>query len=125
MAITRRGFLMTSAAAAAGAAVLPNTTAADEPKPKPEAVLKLSSQFWLIPGRDFPEKLATMEKWGFDAVELNGEIVGNEKKFEDAVKNTKLKVSADLRGQGHRRRTPGVGRRRASGRRRRRTSNGC
>jgi sugar phosphate isomerase/epimerase len=94
MSFNRRGFLITGAAAAAGAAALPGTTAAAEPKPRPEAVLKLSSQFWLIPGKDFPEKLATMEKWGFDGVELNGEIVGKEKQFEDAVNNTKLKVSA-------------------------------
>ena len=35
-----------------------------------------------------------MEKWGFDAVELDGDLVGHEKKYEDAIKNTKLKYSA-------------------------------
>ena len=63
-------------------------------------MLKLSSQLWLIPGKDLPEKLATMEKWGFDGVELDGDIVGNEKKYEDAVKNTKLKVSAVCGAKG-------------------------
>lgn len=94
MSITRRGFLMTSAAAAAGAAAFPNTTMAEEPKAKPEAVLKLSSQINRIPGTELQEKLALMEKWGFDGVELLGDVVGNEKKYEDALKNTKLKVSA-------------------------------
>jgi sugar phosphate isomerase/epimerase len=96
MSITRRGFLISSAAAAAGAAVLPNATAADDPTAKPDAnaVLKLSSQLGIIPGRDLQEKLATMEKWGFDGVELGGDVVGNEKKYADAFKNTKLKVSA-------------------------------
>jgi len=91
MNITRRGFLTTSSVAA-GAAVLTGTTVADEPKP--EAVLKLSSQFKIIPGKSLAERLANMEKWGFDGVELYGDIVGNEKKYEDAIKKTKLKVSA-------------------------------
>jgi sugar phosphate isomerase/epimerase len=99
MSLTRRELFVTSAAAA-GAALLPNTMSADAPKPKPETVLKLSSQFWLVPGKDLPEKLATMEKWGFDAVELNGDIVGREKEFEDAVKNTRLKVSAICGAKG-------------------------
>ena len=98
MSITRRGFLMTSAAAAAGAAVLPDTAAADQPRAKsaaaPMPILKLSSQLGVIPGKDLSEKLATMEKWGFDGVELGGDAVGNEKKYEDAIKSTNLKVSA-------------------------------
>jgi len=94
MNITRRGFLMTSAAAAASAAVFPNTAAAEEPKVKPEAALKLSSQLGIIPGKDVQEKLALMEKWGFDGAELPGDVVGNEKTYEDAIKNTKLKFSA-------------------------------
>ncbi len=96
MSITRRGFLMTGAAA--GAAVFSNATTAEEPRAKTEAaptpILKLSSQLGIIPGKDLQEKLAAMEKWGFDGVELGGDLVGNEKKYEDAVKNTKLKLSA-------------------------------
>jgi sugar phosphate isomerase/epimerase len=99
MSITRRDFLTTGAVVAASTTVvptlaLPATTLAAETKAKPAAALKLSCQVWLIPGRDLQEKLALMEKWGFDAVELPGDIVGNEKKYIDAVKKTKLKVSA-------------------------------
>ena len=94
MSVTRRGFLMTGAAAATGAAILPNHAAADEPKTKSDAVLKLSSQLRIIPGEDLPEKLATMETWGFDGVELGSDLIDNEQKYEDAIKNTKLKVSA-------------------------------
>jgi sugar phosphate isomerase/epimerase len=100
MRITRRELLTTGAAIAAGTtvlstmAILPAAALADEPKAKPAAALKLSCQVWRIPGKDLPEKLALMEKWGFDAVELSGDIVGNEKKHIDAVKQTKLKVSA-------------------------------
>jgi sugar phosphate isomerase/epimerase len=81
-------------------AVITQTYTVTTQKAKPEATLKLSCQVWLIPGRDLPEKLATMEKWGFDGVELGGDIVGNEKKFQDALKNTKLKVSAICGAKG-------------------------
>jgi len=100
MSIARREFLTAGAVVAASAAVLPSmaflpaATLADESKAKPAAALKLSCQVWIIPGRDLQEKLALMEKWGFDAVELPGDIVGNEKKYIDAVKKTRLKVSA-------------------------------
>ena len=100
MSIARREFLTTGAVVAASTAVLPSMTflpaasLADEPKAKSAAALKLSCQVWIIPGRDLQEKLALMEKWGFDAVELPGDIVDNEKKYIDAVKKTRLKVSA-------------------------------
>jgi sugar phosphate isomerase/epimerase len=95
MSISRRGFFVTGAVAVAGTNALSNMVLAEEPKPmaKP-AQLKLSSQLGIIPGNDLAEKLAFMEKAGFDGVELGGDIVGNEKKYEDAIKNTKLKVSA-------------------------------
>ena len=40
---------------------------------KPEAAFRISSQLSIIPGKDLPEKLANMDKWGFDAVELPGD----------------------------------------------------
>jgi sugar phosphate isomerase/epimerase len=100
MSATRRDFLTAGTAAVAGAAVLPAmailpaTSLADQPTPPSRAELKLSCQVWIIPGKDLGEQLARMEKWGFDAVELPGDIVGNEKKYLDAVKKTRLKVSA-------------------------------
>jgi sugar phosphate isomerase/epimerase len=98
MSVTRRDFLTTGAIAGAAVlpsmAMLPNASFADPPKTKPESALKLSSQLGIIPGKDLPEKLARMEKWGFDAVELSGDVVGKEKEYLDAVKATKLKISA-------------------------------
>ena len=95
MSVNRRGFLAAGAAVAAGANVFPTIASAAEPAPpaKP-ARLKLSSQLGVIPGKDLAEKLAFMEKCGFDGVELGGDVVGNEKKYEDAIKMTKLKISA-------------------------------
>ncbi|MEN6458537.1 MAG: sugar phosphate isomerase/epimerase family protein [Thermoguttaceae bacterium] len=109
MNVTRRGFLARGAACAAGVTLLPRFAAAEEPgsdavseapssgqpaTATEPAQLRLSSQLAVIPGRDLAEKLANMERWGFDAVELDGDIVGHEKKYEDALKNTKLKCSA-------------------------------
>jgi sugar phosphate isomerase/epimerase len=98
MSISRRGFFLSGAAAAAAAAVPTTSHAADEakipPGGKPGAVLKISSQLAVIPGKDLQEKLANLEKWGFDGVELGGDVVGNEKKYEDAIKKTKLTASA-------------------------------
>jgi sugar phosphate isomerase/epimerase len=110
MSISRRGFL-TTGALAAGTAVLPSPALAKAPKAKgkSKAALQLSAQIWIIPGKDLPERLATMEKWGFDGVELPGmdmsdkglpSIIGHEKLYEDAIRNTKLKVSAICGGKG-------------------------
>ncbi|NLX97230.1 MAG: sugar phosphate isomerase/epimerase [Rhodopirellula sp.] len=97
MSITRRGFLAGTAASAAAAAWSP-VRAADSPTPKREVVLKLSSQAGIkggvIPGASLDEKLAKMEKWGFDAVEVYRDAVGDEKTYLDAIGKTQLKVSA-------------------------------
>ena len=66
----------------------------DIPTPAKEAVLNLSSQLGVIPGKSLDEKLAKMQKWGFAGVELGGDIVGNEKKYLDAIAKTDLKFSA-------------------------------
>jgi sugar phosphate isomerase/epimerase len=96
MTTNRRGFLAGSMAVAAGAGMAGMARAVEVnlPDPPQEAVLKLSSQLGVIPGKELPEKLAWMEKAGFDAVEPHGKIVGNEQEFLAAVRNTKLKVSA-------------------------------
>jgi sugar phosphate isomerase/epimerase len=107
MSITRRGFFAAGSAVAATAALAKVRIAADEPKPqssvkpqaKAEAVLKLSSQLGVIPGKDLAEKLANLEQWGFDGVELGGDAVGHEQKFADAIKKTKLTASALCGGQ--------------------------
>ena len=94
MTVDRRGFMMGSVAAAAGLAVTSTTAAVDIPLPEKEGVLKLSSQLGVIPGKSLDEKLANMRSWGFDGVELGGDVVGNEKKFREAVAKADLKISA-------------------------------
>lgn len=94
MSINRRGFLVGSTVAAVGLNSGTLARGAETCKAKREGVLKLSSQLGVIPGKSVDEKLAKMEAWGFDAVELPRDLVEKEKEYQDAVKKTKLKVSA-------------------------------
>jgi len=71
MKMDRRTLLVSGAAAGAGLAASSRLSAATSPlKGKGKAVLKISSQEGIIPGKDLPEKLANMEKWGFDGIEI-------------------------------------------------------
>lgn len=96
MPVNRRELLATTAAVGLAAAV---PGAAEPGQPATKAVLRLSSQEGIIPGRDLAEKLAKMEKWGFDGFEVGGggfpERVDEIKK---ALANTKLKISAICAG---------------------------
>jgi sugar phosphate isomerase/epimerase len=94
MTVDRRDFLLGTSIAAMGLMTMPATLNAQPTTQKKDAVLKLSSQLGIIPGNELDEKLARMQEWGFDAVELPGEIVGKEKMYQDAVAKTKLKISA-------------------------------
>jgi sugar phosphate isomerase/epimerase len=93
MSVDRRLFLAAAGAAAATALVRSPARAADE-QPKKKAVLKLSSQLGVIPGKSLEEKLEKMVKWNFQGVELGGDIVGNVKKYKDAIDKSGLKFSA-------------------------------
>jgi sugar phosphate isomerase/epimerase len=92
MNFTRRSFLASCAGAALAGAVPASIALAA--KPKMDGTLKLSSQLGVIPGKGLEEKIAKMEKWGFEGVELPADIVGKEATYRDALKNTKLKFSA-------------------------------
>ena len=102
----RREFLQRTAAAAAaatvGAAGGPVLAAEGDKCPmhaKKKAVLKLSSQDGRIPGKELPEKLDLMEKWGFEGIEFGG---GGLAKRVDGIKKAlegrKIKVSAICAG---------------------------
>ncbi len=94
MQCDRRTFVASSAAVAAAWSMARPTPAADLPAPTGKAVLKLSSQLSVVPGDSLDEKLDKLQAWGADGVELPGDIVGNEKKYRDAVAKTDLKISA-------------------------------
>ena len=100
MSCSRRGFLIGTTTTVLGLAAASHVRSAVAQcgccsgSSESQAVLKLSSQLSPIPGKELQAKLATMEKWGFDGVELPGDIVGKEELYENAVKNTKLTFSA-------------------------------
>lgn len=94
MPVNRRGFLLGTAAAVAGMQALATAQAADTPSGQPQPTLKLSSMLGIVPGKDLDEQLGRLEKWGFEAVELGGDIVENSEKYLKALAKTKLKVSA-------------------------------
>lgn len=62
--------------------------------PQPGAELKFSSQLGVIPGRSLEEKLEKMKTWGFEAVELPGDVVGKVEMYAKATANAGLKISA-------------------------------
>ena len=94
MSIHRRGFLMGAATTAVGlTASLPMRRASGAP-PQPAAVLRLSSQIGLIPGKEIAEKLAKMEQWGFEGVELPRDVVTKAEQYQKALANTPIKPSA-------------------------------
>jgi sugar phosphate isomerase/epimerase len=95
MTTNRRTFLLTTAATTA-ATMIGQTARADEPAattPKP-AALRLSSQLRPIPGRRLGDKLEAMKQWGFDGVELPGDVPGKEKEYGDAIRDAGLVPSA-------------------------------
>lgn len=97
MKIQRRELLTAGAAVGASLAVAGaarTAAAVTLPDPPQPAVLKLSSQLGVIPGKSLSEKLDKMEQWGLEGVELPGDIVGKESEFESAMRNRKLKFSA-------------------------------
>ena len=100
MGVNRRDFLVGSALAGMSLAGASAGRAGDAPAPQPErkpAVLKISSQEGVIPGKDLSEKLDKMEKWGIEGLEV-GSAIGREKQLGEALQNRKVKMSAICMG---------------------------
>ncbi|MGE5609693.1 MAG: twin-arginine translocation signal domain-containing protein, partial [Bacillota bacterium] len=97
----RRDFLKNSIVAAGTIACLGSLTrpaSAQESAAPKKAVLKLSSQEGVCPGKNFAEKVALLEKWGAAAIELGAGF--NPKEVNEVLKNSKLKVSAICAADG-------------------------
>jgi sugar phosphate isomerase/epimerase len=97
MKLNRRELIKTGAASGLGlAAGLPVMAATP---PSKGAKLKISSQDGVIPGKDLPEKLAKMEKWGFDGFEVWGSNLARRvPELQAAMKNTPLHIAAICAG---------------------------
>lgn len=64
-----------------------------------EAVLKISSQEWLVPGDSLRDKALRLQDWGAVGVELGGgNLPGRVQEVEEALAGTKVSVSAICAG---------------------------
>jgi sugar phosphate isomerase/epimerase len=106
MQLRRRDFVASAAAAAAGMCAMEHAAVAaqgERPKapvtPKRQAVLKLSVQEGIVPGRSLKEKLDKMEKWGYEGLEVGGgglrDRVGQ---LKEALRGRPIKMSAVCSG---------------------------
>jgi len=94
MRLNRRELL--AMGALGGAALSSGIGAVEKPS---TAVLKISSQEGIIPGKDLPEKLGKMEKWGFDGIEIGGRgLSGRVAEIQAALANSRIKLSAICAG---------------------------
>ena len=97
MKVDRRELLAGGAAAGLALAVAGEPASAQVVK-APKAVLKLSSQDGVVPGRDLAEKVAKLEKWGFDGFEVGGDAGRRIDEIKKVMAGSKLKVSAICAG---------------------------
>lgn len=96
MKVNRRELITMGAMGAAAAAVGVPAEAKDK---MPKSQLKISSQEGIVPGKDLPEKLAKMEKWGIDGIEFSGRnLKGRVAEIKSALLNSKIKPSAICAG---------------------------
>jgi sugar phosphate isomerase/epimerase len=94
MPVNRRELIAASAAVGVAAAV-----PARARQTTPKARLLISSQEGIIPARDMAERLAKMEKWGFDGIEVGGGgFPGRVEELKKALAGSKLKISAICAG---------------------------
>jgi sugar phosphate isomerase/epimerase len=93
--MTRREFLMIGGLA--GAALTMGSSS--EGKKQTDAVLRISSQEGIIPGASLEEKIAKMEKWGIEGLEVGGRgLKDRVKELKSALANTNVKISAICAG---------------------------
>lgn len=93
--MNRREFVKTSAWAGVAALGVTGARALNLPEPPRAAVLNLSCQLGVAPGRDNREKLDFIEATGFTAVEVGGGwLEKNAEAFRKDLEGRKLRVSA-------------------------------
>lgn len=100
----RRSFLKSSlvgAGLAAGVRAIGGSAvmAADESAKTPKAQLNLCSQTSRLPGKTLKEKVANLQEYGGVGLEVGGRgLAGKVKDIKDALKGTKIKISAVCAG---------------------------
>jgi len=105
MTIDRRAFVLGTAATAVLASARrmgwAGEPASEKGKtPLERASLRFSSQLRLIPGRRLGDQLALLKQWGFEGVEVRGEVQGNETAVAKAIGDAGLVPSVICWGSG-------------------------
>jgi sugar phosphate isomerase/epimerase len=99
MKINRRNFIKISAATGVAAAIPQTLKAIEVPDPPQKAVLKLSCQEGVAPGKTLEEKLDFLEEHGFVGIEPSGRDLANRlEEFQKALNGRNVKVSAICAG---------------------------
>lgn len=99
MNMSRRELLMMGAitGAALTAGIAP--AGAQKKEKAMPAEFKVSSQEGIVPGKDLPERLAKMDKWGIDGIEIGGgNLPARVGEIKAALANSSVKVSAICAG---------------------------
>ncbi|HPA46921.1 MAG TPA: sugar phosphate isomerase/epimerase family protein [bacterium] len=98
MNATRRNFIRNLACSAGAAFLMGKTAHAAKSEAAP---MKISTQEGLLPGATVAERLDSLEKYGFDAMELSGGgLPGRVKEIQEALKGRDVKISAVCAGYG-------------------------
>ncbi len=96
MKMNRRELITMGAMGAAAAAI---GVPAEAKEKMPKSQLKISSQEGIIPGKDLPEKLAKMEKWGIEGLEVSGhDLKHRVAEIRRALLDSPIKVTAICAG---------------------------
>jgi sugar phosphate isomerase/epimerase len=99
MQIDRRHFLTVSGVVGLGTLMPEPASAIPLPDPPHKAVLKLSCQEGVVPGRNLTEKLDFLEKLGFEGIEPGGKgLATRVEEFQKALQGRKIKISAICAG---------------------------
>jgi sugar phosphate isomerase/epimerase len=70
-------------------------------RPRRRAVLKLSSQEGRLPGNSLREKVLKLEEWGGVGLEIGGAPADRIREIQEALKGTRVRVSALCWGSGN------------------------
>ncbi|MBP6963573.1 MAG: sugar phosphate isomerase/epimerase [Armatimonadetes bacterium] len=97
MKMSRRELLITGTLG--GVALSSGLPAGAAKERKPSAKLRISSQERIIPGESLPERLAKMDKWGIEGLELGGRgLAERVPEIKAALANSRVTVSAICAG---------------------------
>jgi len=95
--LNRRSFL--TAAVATGASVALGAQQTPAQRPQKKAVLRISCQEWVVPGKSLRQKVEKLAQWGIVGLEVGGRNLAKRvKQIKEAIRGTGVSVSAICAG---------------------------